>query len=108
MGRRLKPLRTQWTIGDVWDLRVAGDGSETRASPPYPGAPGSLRVRIVEVGAGFVVEETWLRTIEDWTEPVCRFVVVPPRGRGWKRDAEADKDHDKSSCWRRRRDWEIA
>lgn len=103
----LTPLRTRWKVGEVWFLYVHPTGSENRTYPASPYPRDALRVTIIETGARHVMEETWLGTIEQRDGLSCTYKVVKPRGRGWKRHAEADRHLDKSTCWRRRRDWEV-
>ncbi len=93
-----------WQVGDRYLLHVDATGAEHVVPDNRPEwEHKSLTVTVVEVGAYWIVEATRVRTFEDWEGPVHLFRVVPPRGEGWQRDADADRYADKWSAWFRRR-----
>src|SRR4051812_39628160 len=85
-GKRNAPLRTKWKVGDVW-FREVRTRKEVRVDAPSRNRK-SLRVTILEIGDGYVIEEAWERWAR--TPPYYEDVgstwglaILPPYGRGW-------------------------
>jgi hypothetical protein len=89
---------------DEYFLHVRSDGTEVSAEIKRE----SYLVTIVNVGADFVDEETKIFTARMREEKGAYFFdIIEPRGRGWERDAEADRHTDRWTMWKRRRKWKV-
>jgi hypothetical protein len=99
LGQHATTTMPSDAVGDYW-LHVDRDGTETRFEREPNCA--HLTVKIVEVGNGRLVEQTWTRTIKVRGEHDKYFITSRPKGRGWKLHQWPEPETLYSSAvWRR-------
>ena len=92
-----------WEVGAKYLLHVRSDGTEMLVPDTADWDRQSLTVKIEAIGEGWIDESTRVGTVEDCDGIILRYLVIPPHGVGWMRDADTDRDYDKWSAWKRRR-----